>query len=511
MGFPIAPHWPWVNLRLNLSYHRPLLSGFLLLTQTHQNRSPLGCSDFDSHMAMSITSVDGPSMGDKTVAIFFTSTASPRHQWGNCSKPLSLFASTSHWHYHSQLVLNPLNFIVSDITCSKICFLICSPLESHRKGDTVYTVELQQNCFTINGSASSHQVAKAEKSKRPPKKEESAPMVPKTWREQVAAVFPEFLKSSAQARTSSLTIAGLAYTEELQKTLLAHAQLMEKTYSTFKKSVDEKPADKDCEKMKEKMEDQMKTCQKLQALLFISIMSSKKQSMLILLWNGFPNFYDGHSSSPNSRCWDSLHVHPLIRQRQMHSWRARSQRKPRPKPAQRQRSERGWDESFDIWGHRLKSLCVWGTVFGYQHLGSLGHSCIGVLLSCCVKLALRLWDLHLRSVSHVIVTGSGISEKGLRQKPAWHLVFWIKIMIPSKSLIICLSNTLIIWPNVPSTHQPIPHWCQVNRPPRGLARELRPRSRGWVCEYYGTPTKKYLSLGECWHVKREGNPAGENG
>jgi hypothetical protein len=100
-------------------------------------------------------------------------------------------------------------------------------------------------------------------------------MVPKTWREQVAAVFPEFLKSSAQARTSSLTIAGLAYTEELQKTLLAHAQLMEKTYSTFKKSVDEKPADKDCEKMKEKMEDQMKTCQKLQALLFISIMSSK--------------------------------------------------------------------------------------------------------------------------------------------------------------------------------------------------------------------------------------------
>lgn len=101
-------------------------------------------------------------------------------------------------------------------------------------------------------------------------------MVPKSCREQVAAVFPEFLKSSAQARTSSLTIAGLAYTEELQKTLLTHAQLMEKTYSTFKKSVDERPADKDCEKMKAKMEDQMKTCQKLQALIFMSIMSSNK-------------------------------------------------------------------------------------------------------------------------------------------------------------------------------------------------------------------------------------------
>ena len=86
---------------------------------------------------------------------------------------------------------------------------------------------------------------------------------------------------------------------------------------------------------------------------------------------------------------------------------------------------------------------------GYQHLGSLGHSCIGVLLSCCVKLAL-LWDLHLGSVSHVILTGSGISEKGLHQKPDWHF-FWIKIMMPSKSFIICLSNTLIMWPYVPST------------------------------------------------------------
>ena len=314
MGFPIAPHWPWVNLRLNLSYHRPLLSGFLLVTQTHQNRSPLGCSVFDSHMAMSITVL--LLMGDKTVALFFTSTASPRHQLGNCSKPLSLIAFTSHWHYHSQLVLNPLNFMVIDITCFKIFSWSVHPWKVKRKGDTVYTVELQQNCFTINGSAFSQQVAKAEKSKRPPKKEESAPIVPKTWREQVAAVFPEFLKSSAQARTSSLTIAGLAYTEELQKTLLTHAQLMEKTYSTFKKSVDEKPADKDCEKMKAKMEDQMKTCQKLQALLFMSIMSSKNQSsketqrrflsscpqsMLIFLWNGFPNFYDGHSSFPQIR------------------------------------------------------------------------------------------------------------------------------------------------------------------------------------------------------------------
>ena len=101
-------------------------------------------------------------------------------------------------------------------------------------------------------------------------------MVPKSCREQVAAVFPDFLKSSAQARTASLTIAGLAYTEELQKTLLAHAQLMEKTYSTCKKSVAEKPSDKECEKMKGKMEDQMKTCQKLQAHLFMPIMSSKK-------------------------------------------------------------------------------------------------------------------------------------------------------------------------------------------------------------------------------------------
>ena len=122
-------------------------------------------------------------------------------------------------------------------------------------------------------------------------------MEPKTWREQVAGLFPEFLKSSAQARTSSLTIAGLDYTEELQKTLLGHAQLMEKTYSNFRKSMDGKPDYNECEQMKAKMEEQIKTCQKLQAHLFMSIMSSKEmqqrflsscpQSMLMFWWNGF--------------------------------------------------------------------------------------------------------------------------------------------------------------------------------------------------------------------------------
>ena len=91
-------------------------------------------------------------------------------------------------------------------------------------------------------------------------------MEPKTPQEDVAAALADFLKSSAAARTASLKMSGLTFTEELRKQLLEHAKLMETTYSKIKVAMEKKPDEKQCKQLKAQMEGQVKACEKMQAL-----------------------------------------------------------------------------------------------------------------------------------------------------------------------------------------------------------------------------------------------------
>lgn len=93
-------------------------------------------------------------------------------------------------------------------------------------------------------------------------------MKPKSTREQVESDMADFLKSSAETRTASLKIAGLAYTEELEKTLVKHAAKMEKCYSDIKKSLGSKVDEKTLQGFIKRMEDDLKNAKKLQAFSF---------------------------------------------------------------------------------------------------------------------------------------------------------------------------------------------------------------------------------------------------
>lgn len=91
---------------------------------------------------------------------------------------------------------------------------------------------------------------------------------PKTPQEQVTETLVDFLKSAAAARTARLSVSGLTYTTELQKTLLAHAELMEATYSSIKSSMAKSPDEKSCKQYKKKLVTQMDHSKNLQVFTF---------------------------------------------------------------------------------------------------------------------------------------------------------------------------------------------------------------------------------------------------
>lgn len=107
-------------------------------------------------------------------------------------------------------------------------------------------------------------MTKAEK----PKREKAERVKPKSTREQVETDMADFLKASAETRTASLKIAGLAYTEELEKTLVKHAAKMEKSYSDIKKSLGSKLDEKTLQGFIKRMDEELKTAKKLQAFVF---------------------------------------------------------------------------------------------------------------------------------------------------------------------------------------------------------------------------------------------------
>ena len=93
-----------------------------------------------------------------------------------------------------------------------------------------------------------------------------------------------------------------------------------------------------------------------------------------------------------------------------------------------------------------------------------------------------------------------MSGKRTPASPGTNLAFWFLKQNHDtvKSLITCIYPIPRSFDKKnPSTYKPIPHRCQANRPPRGLARELRPGSRGWICEYYGTPALKHFKFKTC--------------
>ena len=106
-------------------------------------------------------------------------------------------------------------------------------------------------------------VTKAEKKRNATEKTEK--LKPQTLRDQVVADMADLLKGSAETRTASLKINGLAYTEELGKTLKSHAGIMEQTYSDIKKALGGKVEDKGLQGFLKKMDEEMKTAKKLQA------------------------------------------------------------------------------------------------------------------------------------------------------------------------------------------------------------------------------------------------------
>lgn len=112
------------------------------------------------------------------------------------------------------------------------------------------------------------QVTKAKAPKRPGKGENSEEIKPETPEEQVTATMVDFLKSAAAARTARLSVSGLTYTSELQKTLLSHAELMEATYSSIKTAMAKKPDEKTCKQYKKKLVAQMDHCKNLQVFMF---------------------------------------------------------------------------------------------------------------------------------------------------------------------------------------------------------------------------------------------------
>jgi len=121
----------------------------------------------------------------------------------------------------------------------------------------------------------SPQVSKVEKKKVP--KEKSEKVEAQTFKEKTKALLPDFLKAAGQARASRLNLAGLSYTEELQKTLQNHSTKMEEEFTKVKGAVDSS-SEKTCEVYFKSLEDDLKTHQKLQVGLEFYLTSSSFQT-----------------------------------------------------------------------------------------------------------------------------------------------------------------------------------------------------------------------------------------
>lgn len=83
----------------------------------------------------------------------------------------------------------------------------------------------------------------AVKAKAKPKPEKSDPVKPDTPLEHVQARLPAFLATAAAARTKSLTLADLEYANDLAKSMMSHAEVIEKTYKGITKAIKHHPGE----------------------------------------------------------------------------------------------------------------------------------------------------------------------------------------------------------------------------------------------------------------------------
>lgn len=114
------------------------------------------------------------------------------------------------------------------------------------------------------------QVAEApKKRKRGEKKEtgddeEAKPVVPLTPKEVLAERVADWLKAAALNRTSSLTLDGLGFADQLSTALLTQAKDMEALYKEIQTALNDTKDDEDYEALMAEMDKMMKGSEKMQ-------------------------------------------------------------------------------------------------------------------------------------------------------------------------------------------------------------------------------------------------------
>lgn len=94
--------------------------------------------------------------------------------------------------------------------------------------------------------------------------DEAKPVVPLTPKDMLAERVPDWLKAAALNRTSSLTLDGLGFADQLSTALLNQAKDMEVLYKEIQKALNGTKDDEDYEALMEKMDGMMKGSEKMQ-------------------------------------------------------------------------------------------------------------------------------------------------------------------------------------------------------------------------------------------------------
>ncbi len=89
-------------------------------------------------------------------------------------------------------------------------------------------------------------------------------MVPLTPQEMLSERVPEWLKAAALNRTSSLTLDGLGFADQLSQALLTQAKDMEALFKQVQAALNETKDDDHYVELMEKMDTMMKNSEKMQ-------------------------------------------------------------------------------------------------------------------------------------------------------------------------------------------------------------------------------------------------------
>ena len=100
---------------------------------------------------------------------------------------------------------------------------------------------------------------------KPEEDEKSKKVEPQTIQEKLQEGSTEALKLAGQARTDSITLAGLDYADDLSGALLKHANATEEVYKNVQLALKKKSSDKDLKPFVAELESKVQVLKKMKA------------------------------------------------------------------------------------------------------------------------------------------------------------------------------------------------------------------------------------------------------